>query len=152
MKVEVLRSEGSSEGNYLVERIDGSGLPFEVKAQELATFGSHDPESEHEIRKRKELETLKVLLKERDYTIESVGEDGNCLYRAVARQIYGDQEEYRKVRKWTVKWITANKSYFSNFETDIDERLSEQRKNHSWGGNLEIQAISEFYNVGIILW
>lgn len=58
VKVEVLKREGLSVGNYLVERIDGCGSPFEVKAKELEDFGSHDPESEHQILEREEFEKL----------------------------------------------------------------------------------------------
>ena len=79
-------------------------------------------------------------------------EDGNCLYRAVAHQIYGDQEQFRKVRRKTVEHVIAHKSYFSEFETDIDSRLSEQLMNCSWGGHLEVTAISELYNVVTMVW
>ena len=48
--------------------------------------------------------------------------------------------------------VIAHKSYFANFETDIDERLSKQLIDRSWVGNLEIAAISEVYKVGIIVW
>ena len=102
-----------------------------MRAQRLASFGSHDPESKQEIRKREEFETLKELLKERDCTIEEVAEDGNCLFRAVARQIYGTQEEFQKVRDEAVEWIVANRDWFELFETNFDERLSEQLMNRS---------------------
>ena len=50
-----------------------------------------------------------------------------------------------------VDWIIAHKQSFSDFETDIDERLSEQLMDRSWGGNLELRAICECYNVGIVV-
>ena len=68
------------------------------KAGELASFGSHDPESDWEIWKRVEVEKRKALLDKEGYSIEKTKEDGNCLFRAVARQIYGNSEEYQKVR------------------------------------------------------
>lgn len=78
--------------------------------------------------------------------------DGNCLFRAVARQIYGDQEQYQKVGDETVDHLIANKTNFAEFETNIDWRLSDQRMDRSWGGSLEIAAISDLYNVGILVW
>ena len=48
--------------------------------------------------------------------------------------------------------VISQRSYFSEFDTAIDERISELRKNHSWGGNLEIAAISKLYKVGIVVW
>ena len=95
VKVEVIKREGSSESDYLVERIDGCGPPFEVKVWELDSFGSHDPESKQQIRKREEFQRFEKFLKERDCTIERMEEDGNCLSRAVARKIYGVQEQYQ---------------------------------------------------------
>ena len=123
-----------------------------MKIEELESFGSHDPESKQQIRKRQEFEKLKGLLKGKDCIIEKMTEDGNCLYRAVARQIYGDQELYQRVRDETVDYIILHRGYFASFETDIDVRLSKQLVNRSWGGNLEIEAISELYNVGILVW
>ena len=110
MKVEVLRKEGLSEGTHLVERIDGYGPPFEVNAQELTSFGSHDPESKHQICKRQEFEMAEKLLQEKNCTIEKVEEDGNCLFRAVARQILGCQEKHQEVRLEVVEWIIAHRS------------------------------------------
>ena len=152
VKVEVLTREGLAEGNCLVTRIDGSYSPFEVKIQDLTSFGSHDPESEWQIRKREEFEKLEKLLNEKECTIEKMEEDGNCLFRAVARQIYGDQKRYKKIRKETVEHVVAHRNYFARFETDIDGRILEQLRNGSWGGNLEIMAASERYNVGVVVW
>ena len=151
VKVEILTREVLTEGTYLVERLDRFGPPFEVKAQELTSFGSHEPETKWETWKREEFEKLEELLKKENCTIERVKEDGNCLFRAVARQIYGDQEQYQKVREETVDYVINHRRYFTEFETDIDERLSKQLMNHSWGGNLEIAAISKLYDVGILV-
>ena len=150
-KVEVVTRSSLPEVRYLVERVEGA-QPFEVKAQELTNFGSHDPESKQQMFKRQEFEKLEELLKEEDCTIEKMTGDGNCLSRAVARQIYGNQEQYQRVREETVDYIISNKDYFSWFETEIDERLTEQLFNRSWGGHLEIEAMSELYNVGILIW
>ena len=152
VKVEVIRKDGLAEGNCLVTRIDGITKPFAVKAQELTPFGSHEPESKRQIKKREDFEKLEKLLKGKECTIEKMGEDGNCLFRSVARQIYGDQDLFQIVRDETVQHVIKYRGYFSNFETDIDERLSEQLMNRSWGGNLEIAAISELYNVGVVVW
>ena len=152
VKVEVVTREGLSEGNYLVERIDGRVAPFKIKAQELTSFGSHDSENKRQIWKREGFKKLEELLKEKDCAIERVKGYGSCLFRAVARQIYGDQEQYQKVRFEIAEWVITHKKYFSVFGTDIDERISEQLMNRSWGGDLELEAMSEHYNVGIFVW
>ena len=48
--------------------------------------------------------------------------------------------------------IIIHKKYFSSFDTNIEKRLSEQLINRTWGGNIDIQAISELYNVDIRVW
>ena len=55
VKVEVFKKKGSSESDYLVERIDGCAPPFEVKVRELASFGSYDAESKQQICKCEEI-------------------------------------------------------------------------------------------------
>ena len=73
------------------------------------------------------------------------------MYRAVANQLYGDPEQFQKVRIETVEYLIANRDRFSDFETDIGERLPEQLINCSWGGHIEITAVSKLYNVDISL-
>ena len=89
---------------------------FKALVQELTRFGSHDLENEREILKRKEFENVKELLGEIDCTIEEVNEDGNCLFRAVSRWLYGDSEKYREVKKEIIAHIIAHKSFYSVFE------------------------------------
>ena len=108
VKVEVLMKEDGNDGVYWVKPLDGSERQLKVNILELKAFGSHEPESDHDIEKRLEFEKLEKLLATKQCSIAKIAEDGNCLFRAVARQIYGDQEEYRKVRDYTVEWITAN--------------------------------------------
>jgi len=149
VKFEIVSRERSAKGVYLVKRIDNCGHRFWMESQRLARLGSHDPESKRKIQKHIEFEKLEELLAKKDLTIEKMQEDGKCLFRAVARQVYGDPEKFQKVRGEVVDHVIIHKNYFSSFDTNIDKRLSEQLVNHSWGGHLEIQAISEFYNVGI---
>ena len=112
VKVEIVTREGTSGCTYLVKRVDGCGVPFEAKPQELTSFGSHDPESEQQIWKREELERVEWLLKDNGCELRTIKEDGNYLYRAVACQIYGDQEQYQKVRNETVEHIITYKKRF----------------------------------------
>ena len=73
-----------------------------------------------------EYDKLEELLEKEGYTIEKIVEDGNCLFRAAARQLLGDEEKHQQVRDKTVEYIIGNKSFFADFEFDIDKRLSEQ--------------------------
>ena len=155
VKVEIIERDVATGGGCSVQRLHGFGQRFLVNIGDLSPLGSHDPESEVNIWKRKEYNILKDLLEKEGWSIDDIAEDGNCLFRAAARHLFGDQEMFPKVRKETVEYVRANKSYFMQYGyniNSINKRLEEQMKNSSWGGNLEIAAISKRYNVGIILW
>ena len=152
VKVMLLRRNPSSLDFHWVRRLDGSGRLFKVKTDNLARWGLHDNESPQQIEDREEYEKVEKLLAEKGFLIERVTKDGNCLYRAAARKIYGDAERYQQVRDETVDYIISEKSHFSAFDTDIDRRLSEQLLKRTWGGHLEIAAMSELYIVHIKVW
>ena len=131
VKVEVLKQDDANEGASLVKRLDCSGRQLKVCTLELKPFGSHEPESEHDIEKRLEFEKLEKLLAKKQYTVSKI-RDGNCLCRAVAKQLYGDSDKHQDVRVECVEYIISHKSHFSRFETDIDQRLSEQLLTRTW--------------------
>ena len=79
-------------------------------------------------------------------------EDGNCLFRAASRQLLGDEERDHEIRYETVEYIIVNRSFYSDYGAEIEERLFEKLMNRSWGGHMEIDAIARRYNVGIIVW
>ena len=78
----------------MVQRLDGWGQKLKVNTEDLAPFGSHDKESEYQFRKRVDFEKVKELLEKEGYTIERMAEDGNCLFRAAARQLLGDEQKH----------------------------------------------------------
>lgn len=47
--------------------------------------------------------------------ILDVGGDGNCLFRSIAHQAYGDEEQHRMVRIRCMQYILTEKDYFSSF-------------------------------------
>ena len=93
----------------------------------------------------------------RKMRIEEVDGDGNCLFRAVAYQMYGDVELHEMVREKCMDYILANRNQFIAFiDTDEDETIEEycdrKRKLKIWGDNLEIQALAEMYDRQIELY
>ena len=52
--------------------------------------------------------------------------DGNCLFRAVALQVYGDDEFHMLVREKCMDYVLANRNQFIDFiDTDEDETIDE---------------------------
>lgn len=81
------------------------------------------------------------------YSIKLMGEDGACLFRAVADQLYGDQEMHSCVRAQCMDYIESNRDYFEQYVTeDFIEYIRRKRVIQVHGNHLEIQALSELYN------
>ncbi|KAL1544515.1 OVARIAN TUMOR DOMAIN-containing deubiquitinating enzyme 6 [Salvia divinorum] len=98
-----------------------------------------DAEREHQfeidLRRVKGLEVRKML------------EDGNCLFRAVADQVYGDSELYNLVRQMCIDYMERERDHFSQFITEgFTSYCKRKRRDKVYGNNVEIQALSEMYN------
>ncbi|KAM7522571.1 hypothetical protein LguiA_012473 [Lonicera macranthoides] len=104
-------------------------------------FGSSYDDAERErqfeidIRRAKGLEVKRML------------EDGNCLFRAVADQVYGDSELYDLVRQMCIDYMERERDHFSQFMTEgFTSYCKRKRRDKVYGNNMEIQALSEMYN------
>ncbi|KAL2485576.1 OTU-like cysteine protease family protein [Abeliophyllum distichum] len=98
-----------------------------------------DAEREHQfeidLRRVKGLEVRKML------------QDGNCLFRAVADQVYGDSEQYDEVRQMCIDYMERERDHFSQFITEgFTSYCKRKRRDKVYGNNVEIQALSEMYN------
>ncbi|POO01278.1 OTU domain-containing protein 5/Otubain-like deubiquitinase [Trema orientale] len=90
---------------------------------------------EIDIRRSKGLEVKRML------------EDGNCLFRAVADQVYGDSEAYELMRQMCIDYMERERDHFSQFITEgFTSYCKRKRRDKVYGNNAEIQALSEMYN------
>ncbi|XP_051967518.1 OTU domain-containing protein 5-A-like [Xyrauchen texanus] len=89
----------------------------------------------------------KALREKNGFVIKKMKEDGACLFRAVADQVYGDQDMHDVVRKHCMDYLTKNADYFSSYVTeDFTTYISRKRKNNCHGNHIEMQAMAEMYN------
>lgn len=81
------------------------------------------------------------------FEIKKITEDGACLFRSIADQVYGDQEFHYQVREDCMNYIVQNRDYFEPYVTeDFDKYVTRKRTWNVHGNHLEIQAMSELYN------
>ncbi|KAF5279136.1 hypothetical protein FQA39_LY18321 [Lamprigera yunnana] len=81
------------------------------------------------------------------FEIKKMHEDGACLFRAIADQVYGDQELHSTVRTQCMDYIVKNQDFFAPYVTEDFHKYVERKRRWTVHGNhLEIQAISEMYN------
>jgi len=89
-----------------------------------------------------------VLKKERGLEIREQDGDGNCLFRAISLQVYGDPSMHGDVRKQCMDHMIRDAEHFSQFVTGVPflEYVARTRQDGVHGNNPEIQASSELFN------
>lgn len=87
-------------------------------------------------------------LKKRGLEMVEQEGDGNCLFRAVSLQVYGDASMHSEVRQKCLNFMAMDETHFSQFITDepFREYITRKRQDGVHGNNPEIQAISELFN------
>ncbi|CAL8115416.1 unnamed protein product [Orchesella dallaii] len=127
-----------------------------VPASSSPDANAYNSEDEYESRQCSQLTEEEWVERERrfekkmrkkGFMIKKMGEDGACLFRAVADQVYGDQEMHSVVRKHCMDYIQQNSDYFSQYVTeDFEHYVQRKRLDFVHGNHIEIQAMSEMYN------
>ena len=77
-----------------------------------------------------------------------MGDDGNCQFRALSWQLYGNQNQHGRVREEVVKWIqehAANFKFFFENEREFENYLFQMRLNRTWGDELTVRAACDRY-------
>ncbi|XP_075067330.1 OTU domain-containing protein 1 [Mixophyes fleayi] len=78
--------------------------------------------------------------------------DGNCLYRAVSKAVYGDQSLHSELRERTVHHVADHLDTFNLIiEGDVGEFLINAAQDGAWAGYPELLAMSQMLNVNIHL-
>lgn len=96
-----------------------------------------------------ELETTfrRTIKEKKGFIIKQMKEDGACLFRAVADQIYGDEEMHSTARNHCMDHIAKNSDYFKQYITeDVERYVSRKRVDTCHGNHIEIIALAEIYN------
>lgn len=85
--------------------------------------------------------------------IKVVAGDGNCLFRSLSDQVYGSEDFHALVRESCMNYISLEKEFFSQYIIGgleaFEDYVTHKRQNAVWGDDLEIQALSEIYELPI---
>lgn len=135
---------GGGGGNSPEQDEAGAGYNSEDEYETAAArIESMDPATVEQQEHRFE----KSLREKKGFIIKQMKEDGACLFRAVADQVYGDQDMHEVVRKHCMDYLMKNADYFSNYVTeDFTTYINRKRKNNCHGNHIEMQAMAEMYN------
>eukprot|EP01084_Bolivina_argentea_P006905 13041_1 len=84
--------------------------------------------------------------------IRNARSDGNCLFRAIADQLNGDENNHAQFRKDIIQYMTDNNEEFAPFYVgDYTAYLKKMSRNGIWGGNMELTAAAKTFHVDIVI-
>ncbi|XP_033848257.3 OTU domain-containing protein 1-like [Acipenser ruthenus] len=99
-----------------------------------------------------EVEKQNKYLHERQKYRFHIIPDGNCLYRAVSKAVYGEQSMHKDLREQTLHHIADHLDEFNPIiEGDVGEFLINAAQDGAWAGYPELLAMSQMLNINIHL-
>ncbi|XP_029005330.1 OTU domain-containing protein 1 [Betta splendens] len=134
--------------------------PEARRAFELSVLQEHPPQRPQEkedagdkvARYLAEVEKQDQYLQEKHKYRYHIIPDGNCLYRAVSKALYGDQARHRELRERTVHHIADHLDEFNPIiEGDAGEFLIGAAQDGAWAGYPELLAMSQMLEVSVHL-
>ncbi|XP_060048268.1 OTU domain-containing protein 1 [Erinaceus europaeus] len=121
-------------------------------AAEAGVGARADPRDEKLALYLAEVERQDKYLRQRSKFRFHIIPDGNCLYRAVSRAVYGAQSLHRELREQTVHYIADHLDHFGPLiEGDVGEFLIAAAQDGAWAGYPELLAMGQMLNVNIHL-
>lgn len=102
---------------------------------------------------------MKVQLHKIGLGIKDIQGDGNCLFRALADQLYGDQnsdKQHKRLRQETIEYMQLNKKFFEPFFVsdegmDFETHLELLAEDGTHAGNDAIVAFSRRFEVVVVI-
>jgi hypothetical protein len=93
-------------------------------------------------------ESFRKDLKKQGLEIVEQEGDGNCLFRAVSLQVYGDSSMHADVRQQCLDFMARDVEHFGQFVVgeDFGDYIARKRQDGVHGNHTEIQAVSELFN------
>ncbi|OQR88344.1 hypothetical protein ACHHYP_06868 [Achlya hypogyna] len=80
--------------------------------------------------------------------------DGNCLFRTLSDQLYGDQTHFAEVRGSIVEYIKSHQEDLEPFMEDeeaFDHYCNRMADDGVWGGNLELYVASQLWQRHVVV-
>lgn len=115
-------------------------------------FENHDEKKDIQ----KATKEFHKFLQDQGFTIQKIRMDGNCLFRSVAHQYTGNDENYATYRALAVAQLESNEQLYKDFvDIDFDGGFKSYVKRMAnpgvWGGHLELLALSRVLSVKFCL-
>ena len=93
---------------------------------------------------------MQKQLRERNLKLVNVRGDGNCFFRAIAHQLYGDESQNQKVGEEAGQEIIKKSNRYRNFVAgSFDKYVSNLSTDREWADSAAIQATSNVFRISI---
>jgi len=84
---------------------------------------------------------LEGVLKLYQAKLRPIEGDGNCQFRAISLQLYGDQTHHSSLRSRVVEQFRTRRDWYAPYvERDFDEYCESMEHDGMWGDNVSLQA------------
>ena len=102
----------------------------------------------------KEERAFSSFLAEIGLVIKYMDGDGNCLFRSLADQLTGKQDNHLVFRFKVISYVETHRDHFMLFmedDEDFDDYVSRMKTTREWGGHQELYAASQTFRVNIVV-
>jgi hypothetical protein len=84
--------------------------------------------------------------------LRPVEADGNCQFRALAVQLFGDEAQHADLRSRVTKQLAERRDRYEGYMLgSYEEYLERMAKDGEWGDNVTLQAASDILNRDILV-
>ena len=86
--------------------------------------------------------------------VKEMGDDGNCMFRAIADQLEGDEAKHESYRRECVGYMRDNRDKFVPFIEDdetIEQYCDTMEKDGIWGGQVEMNALANALKFNVVV-
>jgi OTU domain-containing protein 3 len=97
---------------------------------------------------------FKNMLEALQLQIRHVDGDGNCMFRSIADQLTGSEQNHYEFRSKVVDYIEVEEEHFKLFMEDdesFDDYVCRMRQMSEWGGHQELYAASQSLSINIVV-
>lgn len=98
--------------------------------------------------------SARAMLRRLGLCVRNVDPDGNCQFRAVADQLYGDADRYRQVRKMAIAELEAGAEQYKGFITDdesFEAYVGRMKDESEWGDMTTLMALAASASLRVIV-